>query len=111
MRFVIRRTSGGTPPCAEAFEASFVRLDSRTWPSPEAITDLRTKETWFSEGKNHRIENNSIVREFDDKEWFVELRDMNDLMGFIAKHGEVAIGPAWRNYKLVQIEIIDDYRD
>jgi hypothetical protein len=113
MRYMISRTRGGEPPCDGAFRAAYVRVDERGTDAPDKIPYYVGKDSawWFSEGRNHRVEDGHIKRNFDDEAWFVEIEDLAALQAFIGDQGQIVMGPAWRAPSIIEIEIYDDYRE
>ncbi len=116
MEFIVNRTSlrsMDVQPCEEAYLKAYIRIDERTVNSPSKITAYKNQpvDWWYSAGKNHRVENGHIVRDFDDKGWFVKLDTMEDLLKFTQKYGSVVIGQYWKNHSILEIEIYDDWRE
>lgn len=113
MELMVSRTStdSDNKPCDEAYQKQYVYIDRRRWKTPEEITDEITKREWFNEGRNHRIEDNNIMRDFDRVGWFVNIDSLDDLMKFIAKYGNIVIETSYRNHNILAIEIYDDYRE
>jgi len=68
-------------------------------------------EWWFSKGKNHRVEHGNIRRDFDDEAWFVEINDLDELMKFQEKYGQIVIQWFMFNQDLLELEIYDSYRE
>lgn len=112
MKFMVLRTSCyDGKPCDEAVLESFVRVDERTTDSPDKIPFYAGKPTdwWYSDGRNHRIENGHICRDFDAQAWFIEIPDLAALMAFAAQHGDIVIKKSYGNRNIDEIEIYDDY--
>ncbi len=111
-RFIVSRTSvwdNETSPCEGAVKRPCVRVDRRTTDDPAKIPAHLTKSAWwYAGGRNHRVENGQIARDFDDEAWFIDIQSIRD---FVAKHGRVVIGETWRCDDFLEIEIYDDYRE
>ena len=108
---VCRRTSvRGGKPCDEAEELPFVRVDRRTTDDP--MKNPHIGKAWYDTGRNHRVENGRIARDFDDKRWMVRIADGSALQAFCEKYGEIILSlnnvgtePCY------EVEIYDDYRE
>lgn len=58
-----------------------IRLDRRNTDNPTKIRAYKgEKDWWYSEGKNHRIENGEIVRQFDDEFYIININSLNELL-------------------------------
>jgi hypothetical protein len=114
MRFLVSRTrdySLDGPPCEEAFRGTYTVVDQRTVDDPAKLRAAEMTERWYREGENHRVIDRQITRDFPGwKGWFVEIPDLDALLAFIAKYGELVIGPHHRSDELF-IEIYDGYRE
>lgn len=118
MKFIVSRTSDAfsrKPPCNEAKRDKIVRVDTRTFPTPEEF-DLRRSAIegkWFDVGTNHRIdERGYITRDNGTIEvWTIELNSLVDLIDFCDKYGDAVIQPCCFNKSYKEIEIYDDYRE
>jgi hypothetical protein len=110
---VSRTTSSEAQPCEEAYRAAYVRHDERNTDDPAKIPAKAgiDPQWWYAEGRNHRIENGHIIRDFDDEAWFMNLESLDDLLRFIAKYGDVVVGPWYSNESILKVEIYDDYRE
>lgn len=68
-----------------------IRIDRRTTDAPEKILwykgnkELANKE-WYSEGKNHRVVNGMIERDFDEEFYVIEINTIEDLLNFQDKY-------------------------
>jgi len=114
MRFKISRTSmyNGEKPHPKAFEAKYTRIDGRTVDDPKKIiAHLGNDGGWYKSGKNHRVENGHIMRDFDEVGWFIEIHDMKDILSIVEEFGEIIIGTSWENHSIMEIEIYDSYRE
>lgn len=118
MKFIVSRTSiwdDEKPPCEEARRDSIVRVETRTLYTPEEF-DKRfalQEGKWLSVGTNHRInERGYITRDNGTIDvWSLELNNLEELVEFVNKYGEIVIGNDWRNKDYKSIEIYDDYRE
>ena len=115
MEYIITRTSCHDieiPPCKEAYRRAYTRVDERTVDDPSKIQMLkRHPERWYSEGKNHRVENGHIKRDFDDEAWFIEVKDLDALNALPKKYGSIIISDSRETPNIPAIEIYDDYRE
>ena len=116
MKFIVTRTSSwddDKSPCAGAVKEAYVRNDTRTAARPEDIPVYADNTAeWYGKGKNHRVEDGQIVRDFDDTAWFLTVANMEDLIGLIKLWGcPVIVGPYLCMGSLPSIEIYDDYRE
>ena len=97
-------------PCDEAEEVSFVRVDRRTVPGP--MKNRYIGEKWYEDGRNHRVENGKIARDFDGKRWVVQIPDGAALQEFCLKYDEIIL--SINNDGLepcFEVEIYDTYRE
>lgn len=111
MQFGIRRTSiwGDECPYKHAYQASYVRIDERTVDDP--MKNKYIGEDWYKEGKNHRVENGHIKRDFEDKHWFIDIESLEDLMELYEREGQLIIESVYGNPNIPCIEIYDNYRE
>ena len=118
MRFTVKRTSGYSderPPCPEAVAGTCVWVDRRTVDDPAKIpSSWGSPGFWFARGTNHRIEDGKIARDMGEEPcWYVDLPDLDALVAFVGRHGQVVIGERYGAPKgdALQIEIYDEYRE
>ena len=116
MKCLVTRTSlqgdDDVPPCPEARRENYTRIDERTTDDPAKVgAHHGESDWWYSAGRNHRVERGCIKRDIDDTGWFVELSTLDELMAFVARHGELVIGPYYANPAITRIEIYDSYRE
>lgn len=116
MKFIVTRTSGWKDsPCEEAKRDSIVRVETRTLCSPEEFdAKFSNREgKWLSVGSNHRVDKNGwITRDNGTIDvWSVEINNLDELMEFCNKHGDVVIQNYMWNKAYKEIEIYDDYRE
>jgi len=113
MRFLVGRTgqwSGEAKPCEEAYRGEYTTVDRRTVDAPEKVPAMRRDpQEWYSKGTNHRVIDGNIVRDFQHKGWFVEISSLQELLDFIARHGEIVISPVFKSTDEMSIEIYNDY--
>lgn len=112
-RFHIQRTthwnSEVEAPCEEAFRASYVYTDFRTTDDPSKIPMNKGDTSWwYLKGRNHRVVNGQIARDFDREDWFVEV---DDILAFAKKYGDLVIKPEEYGSTIPSIEIYDGYRE
>ena len=113
MEFMVSRTSTWNEgkPCDEAYWKSFDRLDVRTLGSFEEF-DNKFFQNFTDRGRDHTInERGFIQRSFDDEGWFVVIRDLEELIAFKDKYGDIIIGDSIWNKNITEIEIYDGYRE
>ena len=111
MKYVVKKTSEwcDAKPCDEAYEDDCFRVDSRNCSEAAFdLKDLGRGKLWIEKGVNHRKTEFGIARDFADKTWFV---DVDDLMAFSEKYGEIIVDctSGYRDYPY--LEIYDDYRE
>lgn len=119
MKFIITRTSewGNHSPCAEAKKEQIVKIETRTFHSPEEFDKkFENREgNWFSVGTNHRIGKNDYICR--DREmmnvWTIEINSIEELVALSRKYGEIIIADHYLdiNDGHPTLEIYDDYRE
>lgn len=117
MEFMISRTSlygaDDRAPHERAYKKAYVRIDERTVDDPEKLY-VESGGAWYKNGRNHRVENGHIMRDFDDVAWFIDIKDLDDLIKFTKELDgtkEIVFGESYWSNRIVQIEIYDDYRE
>jgi len=68
-----------------------IRIDRRTSDEPVGIPFYRgnkelADQDWYGEGKNHRVIDGHIERDFDDEFLVIELNSLEDLLEFQKKY-------------------------
>lgn len=116
MVFVVERTSlwGDEKPCDEAYRKKFKCWQTRTCSEEEFNNRFSEREgLWRSKGKNHTVTDKGyITRQIEDQEaWAIKFNNLNELMEFVVKHGQVIISEEDFSVKAPSIEIYDDYRE
>lgn len=111
MKFLVNQTTGAEPPCENAKEEPYTRIDVRTVSDPSLLGSEWARNDWYKRGTNHRTEDDLIKRDFDACGWMIELSTLEDIMAFIAKNGRIIMSPSDDNPSLSQIEIYNDYRE
>ena len=97
-------------PCDEAERVPFVRVDRRNIDDP--LKNKFIGKTWYDFGRNHRVENGCIARDFDDERWMVWIADSDAFKEFIEKYGRVIISLNSEGLEpCYEIEIYDYYRE
>jgi len=110
-----RTSIRGGKPCEEAEEVPFLRVERLKMHNDPVRCDTGWKaryDTWHDMGKNHRVENGMLVRDFDETRWMVRIAEHSALQVFIEKYGDVII--SFNNdaaEPCYQVEIYDDYRE
>jgi hypothetical protein len=64
----------------ECIKVKGIRIDRRFCDEPVKIKE------WYEEGKNHRVVNGHIERDFDDEFYIIEMNTLEDLMNFQSKY-------------------------
>ncbi len=114
MKFIVCRTSGKDPPCANAVRGHAPWIDRRTFKSEAEHDKVSPKQKWRSMGTNHgfwydKDGKKGICRTLDPQPiWTIEL-DLEGLLALANEEGSVVIGGS--SYELPSIEIYDDYRE
>ncbi|MFN4219731.1 MAG: hypothetical protein ACK4GJ_02270 [bacterium] len=107
MKFIVSRTKvplwSKEKPCEEAVEEMLTPLDYRMVPSIEEAKKKIWFKEWWEGGVNHREEGGMIVCEKKQKEknWVIEIKDLEDLIKFQEKYGEIMIldSPPYKEVK------------
>jgi len=113
MQFVIDRTSqyssDDKPPCEGAKYIDGIRVDKRTVDDPAKIPSYKGQSAWwYKDGRNHRVIDGKICRDFDTKYWVIEIKDLDELIKFNKVHGDLVLSTDEGN---PSIEIYDSYRE
>ncbi len=116
MKFIVRRASvwnDDESPCEEAKRDSIVRVETRTFHSPEEFDEkfANREGKWLSVGANHRVDENGWITRDNGMTnvWSVEINTLDKLIEFCDKYGDVVIGDCLRNRAYKDILIYDDY--
>ena len=105
-----RASTWGGKPCDEAEEVPFVRVDRRKVGDSEAERHVQAE--WDMLGRNHRVENGELCRDFDDNRWMVRIDDGRALEAFCQKYGNVILMVNNSGAEPVyEIEIYDCHRE
>ena len=111
--FVCTRTSlfdDEKPPHPSARIVSYERVDLRTIDDPMKSPYIGA--AWYESGRNHRVENGMIARDFDDERWVIEIDTMEELLEFVGESGEVVLSVNDHGLTpCMEIEIYDSYRE
>jgi hypothetical protein len=94
-------------PCDEAREEELTALDVRDVNTLEEAKGKIWYKDWLKESENHREENGTVVsdKKIKVKQWVVELKNLEDLASFHAKHGDLLLTYS-SPYKEAKQEII-----
>lgn len=93
-----------------------IRIDRRTTDAPEKIpfykgNKIEADNDWYGEGKNHRVVNGMIERDFDDEFFVIEINTLEDLINFQEKYEvNASIGEKSR-YVFNGVELYSFYSD
>ena len=115
MKFILTRTSAvlddiTEKPCEGATFEPYTRIDERTVDDP--MKNKHIGKSWYQQGKNHRVENGHIKRDFDGMAWFMEINSVDDLVAFAKKHGDIVVTTGKSvNPAIPRIEIYDHWRE
>jgi len=109
---MIDRTSGyDDKPCEEAYLDKYIYTDERQINDPSKFYYKENKENWYKEGKNHRVEDGHIKRDFENEAYFININSLEELNELSNKYGELVISSSFGNKNIPSIEIYDDYRE
>ena len=109
MKFIIKKTSHPTnKPCSEARLEPYLSSESRDVDSPEK---LKNPFEWYETGSNHRLVNGQITRDHIRSVWTMDMNNLDDLLAFQEKVGEIIIYTNKKDFSLPIIEIYDDLRE
>lgn len=116
MKFTISRTSNwdNENPCEEATPYEVIRVDVRTFKTPEEFDKkLAYREgKWLEKGTNHRVINGCIARDVGTERcWAIEVNSLEDLIALYHKYGSLVIETNMWDRETPNIEIYDDYRE
>ena len=75
----------------EARKVKGIKIDRRNVTKPEDLliykgNPEKAYKDWYGFGKNHRIVNNMIERDFDDEFYVIEMNTLEDLLDFQEKY-------------------------
>jgi hypothetical protein len=110
MKFMVtdaREWRDHRPPCAGAIKETYTRIDTRTVDDPQKIPAYRDRDPswWYREGRNHRIANGKIARDFDDEAWFIEISTLEELKNLLDHYGPIGMTWASQNPDIYEIEL------
>lgn len=113
MKFYISRTSSGDDkPHERAYRDKYIRIDTRTVDDPSKLNHPSDKTNWYKQGKNHRVIDGYIKRDFDDEGWFIDIETLDELIKFENEtKSNLIIGKCFWNTEINSIEIYDDWRE
>ena len=57
-----------------------LNIDTRYVSHPSLMNCKETGATWYNNGINHRVENNTIKRDFDAKFYIIEINTLEELV-------------------------------
>lgn len=111
-RFRVTRTSLWTtevPPCPEAYEGTYTDHGFCTLPLAKAMKAPNTG--WFRALTNHRSApgGGSVADRPDQPCWFVDIENLDALIAFSDRLGEVIVSSSFEGDPT--IEIYDGYRE
>lgn len=110
MKFIISRkrisVTESKKTCDEALEENLTPLDYRTVKTIEESKGKIWYKEWLEGGENHREEEGIVVCDKKEKsrQWVVELNNLEELIAFQSKYGEIVISDS-TPYKEVKKEI------
>jgi len=96
MKFIVGRSDFRKgKPCEGASRAKLTSMDYRTMPLDQ-VKEKEWGEKWLKEGANHRevMVGGEVwsVREIKESVWLIVIRDLDELLKFQEKYGEIIIG-------------------
>lgn len=104
-------------PYEEFKKAKGIRINRKYTDSPEKIPyyngdkELADKE-WYGLGRNHRVVNGMIERDFDDEFYIIEINTIEELLEFQKKYNiNATVSPNKNNYVYNGIELYTFYED
>lgn len=92
IRFRIFRTSinGINKPCDEAIAVEHITTQRQSMLDVDSSVSGGCMP-FFAAGRNHRMEGAQWVRDMPRTEWVVEFSNLQDLLAFTAKYGDVTV--------------------
>jgi hypothetical protein len=80
-----------TSKYTESTKVKGYRIDRRCCDEPVKIpayngNKKKADADWYNEGKNHRVVNGYIERDFDDEFYIIEINTLEDLLNFQDKY-------------------------
>jgi hypothetical protein len=91
-------------PCEGAFLAPYVRIDERTVDGPNKVPCYKYScAEWYADGRNHRVEDGHIKRDFDDEAWFIEIATIEEFIAFVSRYTDVLVGKAFSNPSIIAL--------
>jgi hypothetical protein len=115
MKFLLTRTSAGveeSKPYEKAYLNTYTRVDTRAVDDPSKSHYDSDRETWYTEGTNHRVENGFIMRDFNESAWYINFNTLEELIEFKNEVGtELILSDSIYEKSVSSIEIYDDYRE
>jgi hypothetical protein len=108
MKFIVSRTSVADcdRPCPEA-QRELLPAVEQHYP---AYLPLDPYGTWFTEGRNHRIQGGIPTRDVLKPRWTIDIDSLDTLIQFVKEHGDVVVHNDDNN-QYPELEIYDDYRE
>ena len=61
-------------------------IDRRTIDDPSKFYHKKDRENWYCDGKNHRVVNGMIERDFNMKGYVIEINTLEDVLNFQNKY-------------------------
>lgn len=106
------RVSSEEPPTDEAKKTTLVMMESRDVDDPSKLPYKRDPLAWYNYGRNHRVENGKICRDYDEEHWTVLIPDADALGKFCEENGEIILSTVnSASGPIFSIEIYDSYRE
>jgi dissimilatory sulfite reductase (desulfoviridin) alpha/beta subunit len=95
-------------PVEEAELRDYIATDVRPVDDPKKINpELSPEKWWYGIGFNHRVEDGKIKREIKKSAWFVEIKDLEELIRFIEKYGGSCVIEKSQDSEYFVIRIIE----
>lgn len=115
MKFLLTRTSTGveeSKPHEKAYLDTYIRVDTRSVDDPSKCHYDFDRETWYTEGTNHRVENGFIMRDIKECAWYINFNTLEELIELKKEVGtELILSDSIYEENVFSIEIYDDYRE
>lgn len=111
MLFIVSRVSGAfdSQPVEEARLKKLKYIDSREVDHPDKLPYYDpSKRSWFEDGKNHKVVDGKMQREFIRERYCVQISSIASLKAFVSLYGDCIIGYGTQ-HKMNTITIYDDY--
>jgi len=93
-------------PFDQCFVVEGYRVDKRYVSNPYYLKHM-SEDEWYSEGKNHRTENGYICRNFKEKFFVINIKNIKDLLS-LQKESNVHIGVSYGSHYIYKNKILPE---